>query len=413
MIWNGRADRCPAADAEYVSQTRIFETCMRHSSKTLAVLVLVFAGASRADAQVPVTSITLGWAVDTAVVPVRQIVQTLTAYYELPQPGRTRTPLWSAEEQTRYPVYDLAASQLYRARVPATIVRVSPATLDSSVYIVQTLFAVADSAGKNIQPFGLQRLYAKAATPGSGAPYGWQLAGALAELTRSWTTRRIGGISYHFPPDYSFRASRARVADAFVDSAAKRLGVERPEEIDYYVTPSWEEVNRLVGLDWGLSGVAFAGRAFPANRLVLAGNPVLGEAFTHELAHVVLHALGPAEQRHRMIEEGVATWLGGGNRGAGVATYYDLLHKYQVQNPDMTLGGLLARFDAEEAFYATGALAAEASVQRGGRAALRRLLSIGPGNEDLLKELSELIGVAPDSLDVWWRDAITRRAPVH
>lgn len=413
----------PAAGHPGVCPTSCFQTASheavgaRFHGKVvviaLTLLAAALAGASGASAQVPVTSITLGWAVDTTASPVREIVRTVAAYYQLPSPGRTPTTLWVAEEQARYPLYDFAAPQLYRTRLPATIVEVSPTSPDSTVYVVKTVFAVADSAGQNIQPFGLQRLYVHPAAAGSGAPYGWQLAGALAELTRSWTVQRVGGITYHFSSGYSFRRDRAEAANQFLDSAARRLGVSRPGPIDYYLTASWESVNRLMGLDWGLTGAAFAGRALPENRLVFAGNPALGEAFMHELAHVVLAAFGSAEQRHRMIEEGVATWLGGGNRGPDVGTYFTLLNQYLIEHPEMTLSGLLSRFDAEEAFYATGALIADGALRHGGLSALRRVLTIGPRNEELLGALPGLLGVSPGGLDAWWRSEAARLAGAH
>jgi hypothetical protein len=378
----------------------------RRSLTHALVATVAAATVEPACAQVPVASIALGWAVDTAGSPVRELARTVVAYYRLPQPGRTQTSLWRAEEQSRYPLYDLTARDLYKAGIQATIVGIAPATPDSSLYVIKTLFAWVDSTGGGIQPLGLQRLYANRA--GNGRSGAWKLSGALHEISRGWPTHKVGGFIYHVDPGCRFDQSRAIEAERFVVSAARRLGIERPKGIDYYVTSSWESVNRLIGLDWGLSGSAFAGRAFPAERIVLAGNPAFGEAFTHELAHVVLAGFGDSERRSRLIEEGVATWLGGGNRGTDPSIYYVLLRDYLRTHPRVTFREFLESFGAEEAFYGTGALVTEVVVRREGRAGLGRLLALGPENSDLLLELPRLLGVNPDGLDAWWRGEAER-----
>jgi len=133
--------------------------------RSIVCTVLLSLGTARAAvSQRPVQVMTLGWAVDTTQSPVREIVRTLLSYFGLPHPGRTPTPLWSAEEQARFPFYDLTADVLYQG-FPATVVEVTPAAADSAIWVVKTLFARADSDGANIQPLGLQRLAAQIRWP--------------------------------------------------------------------------------------------------------------------------------------------------------------------------------------------------------------------------------------------------------
>ncbi len=145
---------------------------MRTATTALALLALAAASLDGASAQRPVSPVWIGWAVDTTDATVGQIVRTLLASYGIQNPGRTPTSLWSSEEQGAYPVYDLTADVLYQG-FPATVVEVTPATSDSSVWVIKTLFATADSAGRNIQPLGLQRVYVRATSEG------WRLGGAL------------------------------------------------------------------------------------------------------------------------------------------------------------------------------------------------------------------------------------------
>ncbi len=116
---------------------------MRMIRSIVCIVLLTLSSLRPVVAQRPVEVVTLGWAVDTTHSPVREIVRTLLAYFRLPHPGRTPTPLWSAEEQARFPFYDLTADILYQG-FPATIVEVTPAAADSAVWVVKALFARAD-----------------------------------------------------------------------------------------------------------------------------------------------------------------------------------------------------------------------------------------------------------------------------
>ena len=362
----------------------------------ICVILLSLSSVQAAVSQRPVEVVTLGWAVDTTDSPVREIVRTLLAYFRLPHPGRTPTPLWSAEEQARFPNYDLTADMLYQG-FPATIVEVTPTAADSATWVVKTLFATADSNGANIQPLGLQRLYARRSGDG------WQLGSALPVLTERWSEERVGGIVYHYGPAAHLDRERAGLADRFMDSVAAVLGVSRPEHVDYYLAASFDAVRKLQGFDWALNRAMVGGQAIPEDSLLFSAAPAFGEAFRHELVHLVLAAYGPARTRHRFVEEGVATWLGGGSRDAHYRAYVKFLAQYQAANPEATLHGLLSTFGNDEPFYASGAMVADAVFQRYGREGIRRLLAIGPTNAVLFAALPEVLGIGPDTLEQWWR----------
>lgn len=349
------------------------------------------------EAQAPVERVALGWAVDTTTSPTREIVATVLSYYRLARPGRQPTPLWSPDEQARFPYYDLTADLLYQ-QFPATIVEVTPVSTDSTTWVVKTLFARADSDGTDIQPLGLQRLYARR----TGDT--WQLHGALAVHTQGWRARQVGRITYHFDPTYPFSATRARAANRFVDSVARVLGVAPPVAIQYYLTDSFEAMRRLQGFDWSLSRAMVGGQAIPEDQLLFCGSPTHAEAFRHELVHLVLAVYGPARKRNRLIEEGIATWLGGGMRAPNYPAYLRLLVSYLAAQPDATLRELLSSFGGDDSpYYATGAMVADAVFRRGGLPALQRLLQIGGTTDQLLAALPGELGVPAESLDQWWR----------
>jgi hypothetical protein len=268
------------------------------------------------------------------------------------------------------------------------------------MWVIKTLFARADSDGSNVQPLGLQRVYAL--RTGNG----WTLHGALAVLTRGWRARQVGRITYHFERMYPFDDARARQANRFVDSVSTVLGVAAPAAIHYYLSTSFEALRRLQGLDWSLSRAMLGGQAIPEDQLLFSGSPPHGEAFRHELVHLVLAAYGPARARSRLVEEGIATWLGGGMRGPDYRAYLALLAAYLNGHPQATLRELLSSFGGDDSpFYATGAMVADVVFRRAGLPGLRRLIQIGTSTDEILAALPDQLGVPADRLDQWWRSA--------
>jgi len=269
-----------------------------------------------ARAQVRIPSVTVNPSLDTSSAVTGAIVRTLQRYWQLPIPGYTPTTLWRADEQGARGTYDWTAGYLYFQGASATILQVTPVDAAEEAFVVKTLFTINNPSGTS-QQLGLQRLYA------SRSDSGWVLGGALPHLTREWRERRVGHIAYHFSSSSRFDAHAAAGAARFVDSLGAFLGIRPSPTIDYYMTSSTDEMYRIVGLDWynqpSGPGTGHGGRAANADRAVFVGEPMGGEAYLHELAHVVMWPLAPPNGRQGLIEEGAATWFGG-SRNAHLAS---------------------------------------------------------------------------------------------
>ena len=284
------------------------------------------------------------------------------------------------------------------------------AGLGDSVYLVKVLHATADSTRRQMMPLALQRLYA-VLTPGS--EHGWQLSNALPRLTRDWPSRSVGRITFHYAPGQPADPERAARAARFVDSVARLFAVPPPEHLDYYVTASPDEYYRILGLDFfplpSGRGTATGGNALTEAGIVLAGDPAQGEAYLHEVAHIVLAGrLGGGV----ILGEGVPTWLGG-SKGRSAREMFRFLSEYQRAHPDVTLEALVrgtAGWGTPEndARNATGALFVDSVYRRGGIAGLRALVDTPSDPTLLLAAMRKHLGLAgPDTeaLEGWWRQA--------
>jgi hypothetical protein len=371
------------------------------------VILLTTGLRALAAAQAPVPSVTVSFGVDTATADVGPIVRLARAYLARPDTSAGSRGLWASSNQWDQRHGDLHRQYVYQG-FPASIIGVMSAGPGDSLYLVKVLYATADSATRAVMPLALQRLYAVRAP---GSEYGWQLSNALPRLTSDWVSRTEGRITFYYAPGQPENPQRRVRAARFVDSVARLFGVAPPERLDYFVTASPDEYFRALGLDFfplpSGPGTATGGNALPQESIVLAGDPAQGEAYLHEITHVVLGGFsggGP------ILGEGIAVWLGG-SKGRPPREMSRLLAEWQRENPAVTLEALLSGeagwgVRENDAHYATGALFVEAVYRRNGASGLRALAGLPNETPALLAAMRVHLGLSStdaDALDRWWR----------
>lgn len=379
---------------------------------TAMIVVAALATADQAAAQVSTPRVSVSFGIDTTVKDVNDVVRLVRAYLAKPDSSARSRGLWSTATDFDRRVGDLT-SEAYQG-FPATIVSLAPDGAGDTTYVVRVLYAYADSTGQSISPLALQRLYA---IRESGAPFNFRLSGTLPRLTREWQRRTEGRVTFWYAPGQHPNPKKISQASSFVDSVSKLFQVSPPEHLDVYVGGSLEDVQRATGLDFfpaasvdrGLGGRAIGGG------IVLAGNPALGEAYLHELAHAILGPTFPI--RNGLSNEGVATWLGG-SRGHTPQQMYARLLQIQTARPALTFAQVLTNripdATAEEvtdAFTATGALVVDAVYRRSGIPGIRALAQLNSNPSVLLPALPAQLGITgsdPGGLDRWWRAQTAR-----
>jgi len=371
-------------------------------------------GVSSLGAQAPSTSVTAGFGVDTAIADVHNIFSLVRAYLAKPDSARSRG-LWTESTEFDRDVGDLTALVTICQGFPATVVGVIPATPNDSAYVVRILYAQGDSA-HGISPLALQRLYA---LRDRGAPFGFKLSGALPRMTESWDRRTNGRITFWYSPGTKPNQAKIERSARFVDSVARLFDVPPPKHLDVYVGPSMDEVDRAIGLDFypepSGPGQRSGGRDFGS--ILLVGNPEIGEAYLHEFVHAVL---GPQiHPGNHLLNEGVATWLGG-SRGHTPAQMYALVRGYQTADSTLTLSGLMrADFRDDDAIraadllYGSGALVANAVYRKRGIAGVLRLYRATGDADAILRAIAAELSLPtndPTAIDRWWREEAARAA---
>ena len=310
-------------------------------------------------------------------------------------PSSAPSPYWSVAEQERWISFPLALNFVGTSAVP-TVLDIRPAIPGSdSVYVVKTLFQSA-GVGRGRQPLALTRVYA---VRERGV---WVFSNVLPRLTGTWQRKSVGSVDYVFPPGYPFDRARARRAAAFADSVTSAFAMPPLTHIVYYLTESPDEMNRIIGLDWYPSSTDGGGFSSGPNRLIVSGNPAVGEDYRHEIVHV---ALGPLALQgvHPLLWEGVATWLGGtlGMDARAVrAEYAEFLRHHK----DITIDSVLNESRPyDQGYRPAGAVICQMVFDNGGNAAVKALLANGYTDTDLRVGLQRALGKPWTEIQADWR----------
>lgn len=359
-----------------------------------------------AFAQTPPPSVSLSFGIDTTVAPVGDIVRLTKAYLARPDSSARSRGLWSSKSDFDTHYGDLGG-EAYQG-FPATILGVTGTGPGDSVFVVKILHATADSSRTQIQPLALQRLYAVRAP---AAPYGWQLSSPLPRLTGNWVHRAAGVITFWYAPGQRQSVRKRQEASQFVDSVARLFGVARPEHINAYLTGRWEQGQRLLGLDFfpeGSGAGSGLGGLSVGTGILLLSNPAIGEAYLHELVHLVLW---PVQSHNHVFGEGVAVWLGG-SQGRSPKAMYEFLHRYQLAHPNVKLTDIIGSdtlqgVDASTVLYATRGLIVDSIYRQSGIPGLRRFALVSGTDDQLIAALPSYISEIGTDINQWWRTQAT------
>lgn len=366
---------------------------------TLAPLTTVWSQAHTTAVRVAV-----GFGVDTAPGPNRDVFELWRTYLSGRPDSVRPTLLWSRSEQDRWPYFDLLRGYVYQGFSKFTVVDLAPAIGLDSTYLIRTLVASVADSTQDVKPLALYRVYA---TREQGR---WVLANALPRLTRHWNRETIGRITFVFPRTHSFARTSAQKTARFVDSLARAFEVQAPPAIRYYFADDLRETLRAAGLElFPLGSDTVGGRADVANGLVLIGSSSSGEAYRHEVAHVVLGPFVASLKPAGLVQEGLMTWTGG-SAGLGFKDLMPALKRYLDAHPDVTLESIMTNPPHREGTLDLGydglAVLCEMVHTAGGLTAVRALANAGAEPRLVLGTAARLLSVTPVELDALWRRRI-------
>ncbi|MGI9139850.1 MAG: hypothetical protein ACR2GJ_01940 [Gemmatimonadaceae bacterium] len=344
---------------------------------------------------------TSSWGVDPALIALPAVVRTWRDYLAVRADPTKRLRFWSSADQRRTPDPDLlVASERYILDANAVLVEALPlAAGDSSRWVLRTMYV---GAGTAAHPglLAMERIYMVR----EGGR--WVLAHASAFETEGWQRAQVGPIEYVVHPAVRFNAARAAETARWAEATSERFGITNAAPITYYQVPDLQAAFRVMGLDWAISSDRVGGKANSPARVVFAANPRFGEAYRHELVHVLLHPLVGGSSS--FVSEGIAYWLGGA-RGNSYPEMMRDLSLHLASQPAVGLGSILTSDGSGALAHARLPAAAgvfEIAHRRGGDSGVLRFVAALGKDEPALDAVARALGVAPAELELAWLSVV-------
>ena len=230
----------------------------------------------------------------------------------------------------------------------------------------------------------------------------------LAWLTRNWQKKQVGNITYYYQG--VFHEPVAKNFDRNNSRMAGRLGLP-PEKFRFYLTDNYQQILQLQGYTFDLRyNGRVRGGYFDISHTLFAIQH--NEDFSHDVFHYYASKVR-SNQRNATADEGLAySW--------GNAYYTDAngqmitqqvlvaeLRRYLTAHPSVSLWTLftdnpkiLTQLAPEISVKSviSGLLCDEVDRQKGIQG-VKALIDCGPGDENYLRVINELIGVNRGNFD--------------
>ena len=214
--------------------------------------------------------------------------------------------------------------------------------------------------------------------------------------TRDWQKITVGHINYVVSPLHKFDTVKAQAMDDLCTHFAEFFKTT-PATIKYNLCRSNAEIEQLRGYDY--SPIMYYGRTggltISEDTTIYAG--IGSELYEHEAVHVYVYKLFK-DNTHSFLNEGVATYLGGGNTQT-YGVIRQKLKEHLKDKPKIDLSDFvpnnvykLTRFsDVDLSLpYSVAAAVCEIAIREGGKDLLFKVLNQGTTEEDFWTVMSFL-----------------------
>jgi hypothetical protein len=235
----------------------------------------------------------------------------------------------------------------------------------------------------------------------------YSLATPLAWLTRDWTIKTIGRITYHYRS--SLNIARARAFDRKNDIIAKKLGLT-PENLHFYLTDNYQQIQTLLGQDYDAESAGDVRDGYWKGDSIFA--TMHNEDYSHDLVHNYTLKIR-TNSRNSAAEEGLAYYWGNAyytDANGQMIDYPEMVSAlgiYLQAHPDSTLSSLF-RHNAKvfpglapevSARSVISALLFEHIEKTKGVDGVKALINCGKGDDNYFNTLNGLTGINRENFD--------------
>ncbi|HLS31936.1 MAG TPA: hypothetical protein VK021_13860 [Flavobacteriaceae bacterium] len=231
----------------------------------------------------------------------------------------------------------------------------------------------------------------------------WVLENLMVELTKKWSSKRMGLIKYSYPPNHKFNQQKALKAENFCNNFIERFNPSYNTPFRFYVTDNVDEMGLLENFDYYFAGIT-TGKSRENMIFSALGN----EYYPHEFVHQLLPE---NKNRSYLIEEGLAMYLGTKKKKLD---YDQLLNKLAFdlsENPDKinfkSVCSQKVRFNGYQTAYPAGAAICEVVYNEKSDNGLLKLMEADTKNyAALVNSVCEITGFTEKEFKEHWHNVI-------
>lgn len=336
--------------------------------------------------------------VDTTKQEIKELVALWSNYLNSKPDQVSDSPYWNEAEKKISLDVDLSRQLLYQFPSDQLLRYFKPKILsiekEGNNYCIKTIYwaeGLEEEYSKS-NPWAIQKIYAV------NENNQWRLKNALPIITESWKKKTFGKIEFIYPSNHSFNDALAAKAMKFCEELSREFLFPDWKPFQFYIAPNSEELGRLLNFDFFYAGYT-TGITLTEKRLLLSG--LNSEYYPHEFVHLIV----PKYDRHKIIEEGFATWKGGQDGKSFEESAKVLANALAKQSGIPFMDVVDKKWGFEyNGFYTTGAILCNTAFKKGGVKLVSELLKIPNDTDNLVNNLSKLFKIEPGNFDEFWRN---------
>lgn len=375
--------------------------------KTPVSILFFLCLAAAGFAQEQKIEVTIHARVDTTNPEIKAVIKLWTNYLNAAPDSKYNNPYWNNTEKMTYADFDLSRKFIYQVPSGQLLHYYKPTVLsvekEGSYYSIKTIFLADNTVSpeSNANPWSITKLYAVK------EKNEWKLTNALPVITKKWRRKKVGEITFIYPPSHQFNLQSAKRSNDFCKYLQIKFNLPAVKPFDFYITGNADDMGKLLNFDFYFAGYT-TGAAMRNNNILVSG---LGsEYYPHELVHMML----PDAERHSMIEEGFASWQGG-SYGRTFKENILLLAGLINNNDPVTFDDVLKKTGGWQigAYYTTGAILCQAAFETGGSASVQSLLNIPNEDSQLIETVCKIFKIKKEDIDAFWKTKVVMYSAVR
>lgn len=319
-------------------------------------------------------------------------------------------PYWNETDKKRYTSYDLLKSEgwLYPGLYAFKGIRnqVLSITNMGDQYVIRSMFYWPSEV---VYVMAITNTIARQEESGEFRLYNW-----LHKHTRSWNSRQIGEIEYHYYPTYPFNQYEAEKANKFVSFLKNYFDV-KVDKIIYYIAENCDEIMRLKGFDYvigmGNSPMNLCG-FFDGFNTIIYSNAKKGENYEHELSRLInkfypeAHGLFINGLSDYFIEDDIKL-------GLPLQEHFKRMDDYLSKRKEINLSNLNTFYEMDNITspsYLIGIMICQLTLEKGGLELLKKGMHYGSSDEQLYAFLERELGIKQKNINSLFRKMIHKYA---